>query len=109
MLVIRARFKTFAVANVMLAAVSCLVSVNSCFGRGNVSSPSDFFVGGRRPDFKLEDLDGREVQLSWYRGRTVLIDFWATWCGPCGVEIPDLERISKQFAKNDMVVLGINA
>ena len=39
----------------------------------------------------------------------MLIDFWATWCGPCGVEIPTLEKISKQFAKNDMVVLGINA
>ena len=53
MLVIRARFKTFAVANVMLA-VSCLVFVNSCFGRGNVSSPSDFFVGGPAPRFQIE-------------------------------------------------------
>ncbi len=74
-----------------------------------VPSASDFFVGHPAPDFKLKDLDGREVQLSSLKGEIVLLDFWATWCGYCRQEIPTIEHISKDFEKKHIVVIGVNS
>lgn len=59
------------------------------------------------PDFTLLDLDGRPVSLSDFRGRTVVLNFWATWCGPCRVEIPSIAAFSQDHP--DVVVLGIAA
>jgi TonB family protein len=65
-------------------------------------------VGRPAPDFKLRDLDGEDVQLTSLRGRVVLLDFWATWCGPCRMTMPKLNHLFKQFHKKEVVILGIN-
>ncbi len=63
--------------------------------------------GVRAPDFTLTSLDGRKVKLSDYRGKTVLLNFWATWCPPCKVEMPWFEDLQRQYAKDGLVVVGI--
>lgn len=52
--------------------------------------------GKYAPDFELETLDGKKVKLSDFRGKPVILNFWATWCPPCRAEMPDLEKISKE-------------
>jgi len=60
------------------------------------------------PDFTLRDLDGRRVTLSKLRGKVVLLNFWATWCGPCRYEIPDLSRIYTNYKDQGLVILGVS-
>jgi len=64
-------------------------------------------VGHPAPTFKLPDLGGREISLDQYKGKVVILDFWATWCGPCRMTMPMLERLQKEYAST-MVLLAIN-
>lgn len=59
------------------------------------------------PDFALQSLDGRKVKLSDFRGKPVLLNFWATWCPPCKVEMPWFEDLQRQYGKDGLVVLGV--
>ena len=59
------------------------------------------------PAFTLTDLDGKKVSLSDYKGRPVLVNFWATWCGPCKVEMPWFEEFRKQYAGQGFEILGL--
>jgi thiol-disulfide isomerase/thioredoxin len=58
-------------------------------------------------DFAFTDLDVKPHRLSEFRGKYVLLDFWATWCGPCMRELPNLEKASQQFRSRSLVILGI--
>ncbi len=59
-------------------------------------------------DFELSGLDGKQYRLSDYRGKWVLINFWATWCPPCLEEMPELELFHTNHKDKDAVVLGLN-
>ena len=60
------------------------------------------------PDFTLRDLNGDSVSLKKYRGKVVLLDFWATWCAPCRQSIPELVELQKKYRDQGVVVLGIS-
>lgn len=59
-------------------------------------------------EFALEDLAGKKVKLSDFRGKVVLVTFWATWCGPCKKEMPELQKFQKEHADKGVVVLAVN-
>jgi len=64
--------------------------------------------GQLAPDFALEDLQGNTVRLSDFRGKKVLVNFWATWCPPCRAEMPHLQKFYEDYRSQGVVVLGVN-
>jgi cytochrome c biogenesis protein CcmG/thiol:disulfide interchange protein DsbE len=87
---------------VLLLAVGC----SSPGGRESRVKPAS----ARRaaPDFALKDGDGKTVRLSSYRGKVVLLNFWATWCGPCMVEIPWFIDFERHYREQGFAVLGVS-
>jgi peroxiredoxin len=65
-------------------------------------------VGTPAEDFRLADLDGKVQSLSQYRGKVVLVNFWATWCKPCTTEMPAMQTIYDRLREKGFVVLAIN-
>lgn len=61
------------------------------------------------PDFQLSSLEGRQVKLSDYRGKAVLLNFWASWCGPCKVEMPWFTELQDRYRQQGLEVIGIAA
>ena len=73
--------------------------------RGSAASPTA--VGGPAPDFALADLDGNPIRLADLRGRPVIVNFWASWCGPCVEEFPLLREAAERHSDEGLVVVGI--
>jgi peroxiredoxin len=63
---------------------------------------------GPAPAFQLSGRGGKAIDLSQYKGQVVMINFWATWCGPCRQEMPHLEAIHKKYSKMGFTMLGVN-
>jgi thiol-disulfide isomerase/thioredoxin len=64
--------------------------------------------GGATPPLALQDLDGRPHRLEDYRGKVVLVNFWATWCGPCREEMPSMNKLRASLAGQPFAVLAVN-
>lgn len=69
------------------------------------SSPTT--IGSRAPDFTLVDLDGQTIRLADLRGRPVVVNFWASWCGPCVEEFPLLQAAAERHVADGLAVVGI--
>lgn len=71
-----------------------------------VASNEGIEKGDIAPDFMLKTLSGEEVNLSDYRGKKVMLNFWATWCPPCRAEMPDMQKVHED--REDVVILAAN-
>jgi len=78
--------------------------------RNSVESqiPKSIWVGKQAPEISLPDTEGREVKLSSFRGKYVLVDFWASWCGPCRRENPNVVEAYNQFRNKNFTILGVS-
>lgn len=65
-------------------------------------------IGAAAPDFSLLDMQGNKVTLSQFKGKVVIINFWATWCPPCREEMPSMEKLYRRFADKGLVMLALN-
>ncbi len=91
-------------ASLLLAGVMLMAGSGLVWGMGS-RVPA---VGTTAEDFRLADLDGKQQSLSQYRGKVVLVNFWATWCKPCTTEMPAMQAIYEKLRDQGFVVLAVN-
>jgi peroxiredoxin len=92
---------------ILLLVVVCVAAVyllNRRWTRRPLSPQS----ANAAPDFTLTDLDGRKLSLSDYKGKVVLLNFWATWCAPCRTEIPHFVEMQNKLGPDGFQIIGIS-
>ncbi|HSU61063.1 MAG TPA: redoxin domain-containing protein [Bryobacteraceae bacterium] len=90
-------------------ALGSIALVSACSSSQYVSaSPSAEKDRKPAPNFTLKDANGQSVSLADYKGKVVLLNFWATWCGPCALEIPWFEEFEQQYKSRGFAVLGVS-
>jgi peroxiredoxin len=95
-----------------LVIVAFVVALMLYFGyhnarRANAGFTSRLTQSTPAPDFSLESLDGKTTRLSDFRGKAVLLNFWATWCGPCKIEMPWFVDFQKQYQSQGLQIIGV--
>jgi len=95
----------------------CLAILLILFNFHGLTAAEDFFqkIGAKQikdnkgaPNFCLEDLNGRKVELRNFKGKVIFLNFWATWCGPCKEEMPSMEWLWQRFKDKDFVFLSVS-
>ena len=103
--------RNLAVIIIVAAAIAVMLIAGKHLARrsvpGAVTSAGGPKAGTTAPDFALESLEGKTVHLSDFRGKGVLLNFWATWCQPCKIEMPWFVELEKQYGPGGLQVLGV--
>lgn len=106
---IKIRSICFLMALVTLVAFGCKKDSEQTSGHGDAETSMPVIAAGTEPpEFELKDLNGNPVALSAFRGKTVLLNFWATWCAPCVAEMPALERLYQLLKANGLEVVAVS-
>ena len=101
---------------ILYPAIAVLLGLSALFGLAilpRLSPGESGMVGKPAPTFTLpvaaNGEPGAQMSVADLKGRPVILDFWASWCGPCAIEAPVLDRLSRRYEKQGLVVLGVNA
>jgi len=100
----------FANSKVVVAVILGAIALVSACSSSESASASATAEKNRKPapNFTLKDANGQSVSLADYKGKVVLLNFWATWCGPCALEIPWFEEFEQQYKSRGFAVLGVS-
>ena len=104
---IRTLFVTGMLGAVLLLVGSITWTATSAGSLHPVAQRGVVKPGEPAPNFQLRDMNGQVVSLSDLRGKVVLLNFWATWCGPCRIEMPAMERLYRTFDRKDFEILAV--
>jgi thiol-disulfide isomerase/thioredoxin len=77
-------------------------------GLAGATAVGSLTAGAPAPAFQLGSADGKSIDLAGLRGKVVMINFWASWCGPCRKEMPILEQLNKQYRSKGLALIGVN-
>jgi cytochrome c biogenesis protein CcmG, thiol:disulfide interchange protein DsbE len=100
---------------ILYPAIAVLIALSALFGLAilpRLAPGAGGMVGKAAPDFALPVVangePGARVQMGELKGHAVILDFWATWCGPCAAQAPILDRLARRYEKKGLIVVGIN-
>jgi thiol-disulfide isomerase/thioredoxin len=93
--------------NLLVMTVAAVLSLGATLGLSQRVAHA-VEKGQAAPEIALKDLSGKPIKLSSLKGKVVLVDFWASWCGPCRESMPFLDKLSKSYGEQGLVVLGVN-
>jgi thiol-disulfide isomerase/thioredoxin len=102
-----AKRNPFALVVVALVAAAMLYFGFHMARRSGPTHPLGLAQNTPAPDFTLESLDGKSMRLSDFRGKAVLLNFWATWCGPCKIEMPWFVELQKEYGPDGFQIVGV--
>ncbi|WP_321372260.1 TlpA disulfide reductase family protein [uncultured Desulfuromusa sp.] len=101
--------KRFSLLNVVVVLLFTAFLLTGCDNSGSEQPVArGGLVGEVAPDFTLTNMQGEEVTLSQFRGKVVILNFWATWCPPCREEMPSMERLYRDLESKGLVMLAVN-
>jgi thiol-disulfide isomerase/thioredoxin len=103
--------RNISVIIVVIAAIAIMLLIGKRLSRPPGAGPSyssaRAMLGKPAPDFALQSLDGKTVHLSDFRGKAVLLNFWATWCEPCKIEMPWFVELQKEYGPRGLAIVGV--
>lgn len=94
----------------LIVGLLTVLLLAGCDNQGSTSAVpgTGSLIGTEAPNFTLTDMQGEEVSLSQYRGKVVILNFWATWCPPCREEMPSMEELYQRTRDQGLVMLAVN-
>jgi thiol-disulfide isomerase/thioredoxin len=94
--------------NLPLAALALCAALGCATGGGEAGPGSSGQLGAPLPSIRVEGLSGKDIDVSSYRGRVLLLDVWASWCGPCKQELPMLDDIARRLKARGVDILAVS-
>ncbi len=106
-------FLNFSFSQLLIFCLSLFTVHCSLFtAEGFAQPPSPYAVeklsGQKAPDFTLKDINGNPISMSSFKGKVILLNFWATWCPPCRAEIPSMNKLNDILKKKGLVILAVS-